>query len=84
MGETEVLANYVAKAKYEDLPADVVNHTKKSVIDTIACGLEGRKSLDGDILIDIMKGMGSNAEATVIGDKTRIPFTTFPFSERMY
>jgi len=74
MGETEVLANYVAKAKYEDLPADVVNHTKKSVSDTIACGLGGRKSLEGDILIDIMKGMGGKPEATVIGDKTRLPF----------
>jgi 2-methylcitrate dehydratase PrpD len=74
MGETEALADYVANAKYEDLPQDVVNHTKKLVMDIIACGLGGRKSLEGDILIDIMKGMEGKAEATVIGDKTRLPF----------
>lgn len=74
MGETEVLANYVANAKYEDLPANVVDHAKKSISDTIACGLGGRKSLEGDILIDIMKDMGGKPEATVIGDKTRLSF----------
>jgi len=74
MGETEILANYVGKAKYEDSPVDVVNHAKKSISDTIACGLGGRKSLEGDILVDIMKSMGGKPEATVIGDKTRLPF----------
>jgi 2-methylcitrate dehydratase PrpD len=74
MGETEILANYVGKAKYEDLPTDVVNHAKKCVSDTIACGLGGRKSLEGNILVDIMKSMGGKPEATVIGDKTRVPF----------
>ena len=39
MGETEILANYVARAKYEELPAEVVTHAKKIVMDTIACGL---------------------------------------------
>jgi hypothetical protein len=31
MGETEILANYVATGKYEDLPVEVVAHTKKIV-----------------------------------------------------
>jgi 2-methylcitrate dehydratase PrpD len=74
MGETEVLADYVARARYEDLPANVVDHAKKAIGDTIACGLGGHKSLEGDILIDIMKDMGSKQEATVIGDKTKLSF----------
>jgi len=74
MGETEVLANYAAKARYEDLPRDVVNHAKKTFADTIACGLGGRRSLEGNILIDIMKDMGSQPEATVIGEKIRLSF----------
>lgn len=74
MGETEVLANYVAKAKYKDLPVDVVNHAKKMVSDTIACGLGGRKTLEADVLIDMMKDFGGPPESTVIGDKIRLPF----------
>ena len=74
MGETEILADYVASAKYEDLPVEVVSHAKKCVMDTIACGLGGRRSLEGDVLIEIMREMGGKQEATVIGDKTRLSF----------
>jgi len=74
MGETQVLADYVTRAKYEDLPADVVKHAKESISDTLACGLGGRKTLEGDILIDMMKEIGGKPEATVIGDKTRLSF----------
>lgn len=72
MGETEILANYVARGKYEDLPEDVVAHTKKIVMDTIACGLGGRKTLEGDVLLDIVKEMGGKPQATVMGDTTRV------------
>lgn len=74
MGETEILASYVANATYEDLPTDVVKRVKKLIGDAIACGLGGRRTLEGDILIDIMKDMGGKPEATVIGDKTKLSF----------
>lgn len=72
MRETQILADYVAQAKYDDLPADVVARTKELISDTIACGLGGRKTLEGDLLIDIMKEMGGKPEATIIGDKTKL------------
>jgi 2-methylcitrate dehydratase PrpD len=74
MGETEILADYATRARFEDLPEEVVNHTKESVSDTIACGLGGRKTLEGDVLIEIMKEMDGKPEATVIGDKTKLSF----------
>jgi 2-methylcitrate dehydratase PrpD len=74
MGETEILAKYLAGATYEDLPASVVDHAKDSILDTLACGLGGRRTLEGDILINMMKDMGGRPEAAVIGDKTRLPF----------
>ena len=37
LGETEILADYVARGKYNDLPEEVIIHTKKLVMDTIAC-----------------------------------------------
>jgi len=70
--ETTILADYVAKAKYEDLPANVVAHTKKIVMDLIACGLGGRKTREGDALVDIAKEMGGKPQATIMGDATRV------------
>jgi 2-methylcitrate dehydratase PrpD len=74
MNETRMLADYVAKATYDDLPEHVVRHAKKCVHDTTACGLGGRKTREGDILIDIMKDLGGKREATVMGDKTKLSF----------
>jgi 2-methylcitrate dehydratase PrpD len=71
-GETEVLTDYVVRAKYEDLPVEVVSHTKKILMDTIACGLGGRKTLEGDVLLDIVKEMGGKPQATLMGDATRV------------
>ena len=74
MGETEVLANFIAEANYEDLPGNVVEDAKERIGNAIACGFGGRKTLEGDILIDMMKDIGGNQEATVIGDNTRLSF----------
>ncbi|MFC1860896.1 MmgE/PrpD family protein [Chloroflexota bacterium] len=75
MGETEILADYVAGTRYEDLPVEVVNRTKEIIADNIACGLGGRKTREGDILVDIMKDIGGKSEATVYGDTTKLSFT---------
>ena len=72
MGETEIFSNYLAGMKYEDLPPDVVTRLKELIADTIACGLGGRKTLEGDVLIDIAKEIGSKPEATIIGDKAKV------------
>jgi 2-methylcitrate dehydratase PrpD len=69
--KAEVLADYVTKAKFEDLPAEVVAHTKKIVMDNISCGLGGRETFEGDVLVDIAKEMGGKPQATIIGDATR-------------
>jgi 2-methylcitrate dehydratase PrpD len=70
--EADVLADYVARAKFEDLPAEVVAHAKKIVMDNISCGLGGRKTLEGDVLVDIVKEMGGKPQATIIGDAIRV------------
>ncbi|MBI5443941.1 MAG: MmgE/PrpD family protein, partial [Deltaproteobacteria bacterium] len=74
MRETETLAGYIAEADYDDLPAEVVTRAKQSFADTLACGLGGRKTRDADALLDAMTYLGGEGEATVIGDRTRLPF----------
>jgi len=74
MSQTETLVRYVSQGKFEDLPSEVVTHAKRTIGDTIACGLGGRKTPDVDLLIDMMKEIGGSPEATVIGDRTRLAF----------
>jgi 2-methylcitrate dehydratase len=74
ISQTETLVNYVTHGRFEDLPANVVSHAKRTIADTIACGLGGRKTPDVDLLIDMMKEIGGTPEATVIGDRTRLSF----------
>jgi 2-methylcitrate dehydratase PrpD len=74
MNETRQLAKLLAETRYEDLPGDVVRRAKDSIRDTIACGLGGRATREGDVLIEIMKDLGGRQEATVIGDTQRLSF----------
>jgi 2-methylcitrate dehydratase PrpD len=72
MSQTETMVNYVARGKFEDLPASVISHAKHCILDVISCGLGGRKTVDADILIDMMKEIGGKPEATVIGDRDKL------------
>jgi 2-methylcitrate dehydratase PrpD len=74
MNETKQLARLLAETRYEDLPEDVVRRAKDSIRDTIACGLGGRATREGDTLLAIMKDLGGREEATVIGDRQSLPF----------
>jgi 2-methylcitrate dehydratase PrpD len=72
MTETVILANYIAGARFEDLPEVVVTHTKRTVMDAVSCGLGGRKTFEGEVLVGIVKEMGGKPQATIIGDAARV------------
>jgi len=74
MNETRLLSDFIAQTNFDDLPETVIENAKDRIGDIIACGFAGRKTIEGDILIDMMKEIGGRAEATVIGDKTRLSF----------
>jgi 2-methylcitrate dehydratase PrpD len=74
VNETRLLARLLAETRHEHLPGDVVRRAKDSIGDTIACGLGGRATREGDTLLGIMGSLGGRQEATVIGDKQRLPF----------
>lgn len=68
------LARYVARLRYEDLPADVIASAKTLVLDQLACELIGstlpwvRPALD---LVDISRG--AREESTVVNHGGRFP-----------
>jgi 2-methylcitrate dehydratase PrpD len=74
MGETAVLAEYLAGLNYTDLPAEVVERTKEIVMEIAACGLAGHGSWEAQVLLDIMQEIGGKPECTVIGYPTKLTF----------
>ena len=74
LGETEILADYVARGKYEDLPEEVVVHVKKIVMDILSCGMGGRKTREGDLLVEMVREMGGKPQATIIGEAEKVSY----------
>ena len=74
MSHTEILANHVAGGRFEDLPSNVREYAKRCIMDTVSCGLGGRRTPDADVLIATMKEIGGPPEATIFGDRTRLSF----------
>jgi 2-methylcitrate dehydratase PrpD len=61
------IAEHLARVRYEDLPDQVVNHTKEAIADTIACIIAGTSGEEFQAVTDQMKAWGGTASSTVIG-----------------
>ena len=77
MGATQVLAEYVAKASFTDLPPEVILKAKGIVLDTLGCAIAGYTLASHEFhwIYDPAKEMGGNPESTVwlTGMKTSCP-----------
>jgi 2-methylcitrate dehydratase PrpD len=60
------LANNAAKVKYEHLPKDVVEITKKFILDTLATMVAGSSAPGCKSVIDLMKDKGGKQESTIL------------------
>lgn len=66
---TTALAIWLAQMRLQDLPAEVVEHVKWCLIDTIACGLGGRRSAEAQALITLARTTGGGAGGhTIFGE----------------
>jgi len=80
MYKAEELARYVTKAKFRDLPGDVVDKAKECVIDSIGCAVGASQTEIGKILIDVAESMGGNPESTLIGSKNKVSAAVAAFA----
>jgi len=69
MGPTETLAKFITSLNFTDLPEEVVNKTKDTILDTLGCGLAGYTLAAEEIkpLLELLAEAGGQPEATVIG-----------------
>ncbi len=70
---SRIISEFAVNLKYENIPSEVVETTKRFIYDSIACSFGGYKTKDVNILRDIYKEIGGKEEATVIGFGDKIP-----------
>src|SRR5919201_941831 len=62
---SRVLAEVLAAASYEQLPADVVAHAQRAVIDWLGSALGGSIEKPARLARQVAAGLGTSDEATV-------------------
>ncbi len=75
MGKTisRQMAEFAVGLKYEDLPTEVVDQTKRFLYDSIGCAFGSMHTKDVNAIRDIYRDMGGKEEATVFGFGDKIP-----------
>jgi 2-methylcitrate dehydratase PrpD len=79
-GLTDYVGKFVATAKYEDIPADVIELGKKSILDGLGLALAGSKARTGTLCRQFVEQAGiCETKATIIGTakKTSPRFAAF-------
>lgn len=66
-----VLAEFLEKVRFENLPREVVEQAKCIILDSVGCALGGSKTDLGRTITETIKSLGGNSESTIIGDKAR-------------
>jgi len=78
-GLTQYVAEFVVQANYADLPPEVLELSKKSILDGFGLALAGSVSEHRHAVLAYLEALGSNGQASVIGTglKSAPRFTAF-------
>ena len=70
------LADFALKARWEDLPPDIVQETKMILMDAVGCALVATQTDKGKINLSLAKRFGGPPEASVIGSSQKAALST--------
>jgi 2-methylcitrate dehydratase PrpD len=73
MDAAEIFAGNFARTKFEDLASDVVEATKKEVLDLLAVALGGSSQPGATHVCDLVKEWGGKEESSIIGSRQKVP-----------
>jgi 2-methylcitrate dehydratase PrpD len=79
-GLTEYVGKFVASTKYEDIPGEVIELGKKSILDGLGLALAGSRAQTGTICLDYLEHLGiCDGKSVIIGSskKTSPRFAAF-------
>lgn len=79
IGPTQLIAEYLVKTSFDDLPDQVISQVKKCITDSLGCGFGGYRTEIGKIVTEISGYIGGKPQSTVIGsgDKTSSVMAAF-------
>src|SRR5262245_9916173 len=64
---TQVIAEFAASLRYEDVPAAAIDHCKTVLLDTLACALAGHQGEETHQVAGLAGALAQSEEASVIG-----------------
>jgi len=69
-----LIADYLVRMRFADLPARVVGAVKESILDTIGCAIAGTSGPDVAVLRALVATWGGHPAATIVGgDGLKVP-----------
>ena len=81
-GITERLVDFTIKAKFDDLPQEVVDTVKEMVLDSIGCALAGHVVDRGKLAIELVEEFGGYPRGSIIGaHRTSLDLAAFANGE---
>jgi 2-methylcitrate dehydratase PrpD len=73
-GLTESVANFIVQTKYEDIPANVIELGKKTILDGFGLALAGSVSASGPVVRQYLATLGlARGKASIIGTRIKVP-----------
>jgi 2-methylcitrate dehydratase PrpD len=73
MDASYLFAKNFANTKYEDLSSEVVEATKKEILDLLGVALGGANQPGATHVCELMKEWGGKEESSIIGSKQKVP-----------
>ena len=75
METSHVLAQYIVDARYEDLPAEAIEVTKKSILDTLGVILAASTLGESGVkeIVELAGEGGGREESTILGFGRKVP-----------
>ena len=64
---TERLSHFVIRSRFEDFPEEVIETSKKCLLDWIGVSMGGMKDPSVEMVVDLMKEVGGKKQASVLG-----------------
>ncbi len=73
MGETRILAEFIAQTSFGEIPADIETKAKEAITDMVGVSLYGSQHAVGDHVVSYVETMFPGEQATLLGGGTASP-----------
>jgi 2-methylcitrate dehydratase PrpD len=73
MDDLSKIIDHVTNIRFDDLPAEVVDTTKRFVMDSVGVAIAGAKAPGCPEVVDLLKGWGGKPESTIMSYGGKVP-----------